>query len=64
LSRKTLDDYYKVIRKAEKLGFDFRKYGNKKMGYLRSFVNKKNNEKKVKVTPASPNDSYLEDDTP
>lgn len=38
LSRKTLDDYYKYIRKAETLNFDFKARSEEKIGLLRNFV--------------------------
>lgn len=38
LSRKTLDDYYKYIRKAEQFNFDFKLYADEKIGVLRNFV--------------------------
>ena len=38
LSRKTLDDYYAQIRKAEHFNFDFTVHALDKMGVLRKFV--------------------------
>jgi len=38
LSRKTLDDYYKYIRKAEQFHFDFKGRADEKIGVLRNFV--------------------------
>jgi len=38
LSRKTLDDYYKYIRKAELFNFDFKARSEEKIGVLRNFV--------------------------
>ncbi|EGR32723.1 hypothetical protein IMG5_072670, partial [Ichthyophthirius multifiliis] len=38
LSRKTLDDYFSQIKKAEKLGFDFQLHKEEKMGMLRKYV--------------------------
>ena len=38
LSRKTLDDYYKYIRKAEQFNFDFKARSEEKIGVLRNFV--------------------------
>ena len=38
LSRKTLDDYYGILRKAEALGFNFDYSSNEKMGIIRKFV--------------------------
>lgn len=38
LSRKTLDDYYKYIRKAETYNFDFKGRSEEKIGVLRNFV--------------------------
>ena len=38
LSRKTLDDYYKYIRKAEQFNFDFKARSEEKIGALRNFV--------------------------
>lgn len=43
LSRKTLDDYYKYIRKAEDLNFDFKGRSEEKIGVLRNFVRDKSN---------------------
>jgi hypothetical protein len=40
LSRKTLDDYYAQLRKAEMYGFDFDQNASEKMGTLRKFVKK------------------------
>ena len=44
VKRKTLDDYLKQLRKARENGFDFNKYKNESIAYLRSF-NEKNEEK-------------------
>ena len=38
ISRKTLDDYYLQLRRAEQLGFDFDRNKSEKMGALRKFV--------------------------
>lgn len=38
ISRKTLDDYYLQLRRAEQLGFDFERNKSEKMGTLRKFV--------------------------
>lgn len=38
LSRKSLDDYYKYIRKAESFKFDFKSLSEEKIGVLRNFV--------------------------
>jgi len=38
MSKKTLDDYYLQLCRAQFLKFDFFKYKNKKMGFLRRFV--------------------------
>lgn len=38
LSRKTLDDYYKYIRKAESFNFNFTSKSEEKIGLLRNFV--------------------------
>ncbi|KAL4482134.1 hypothetical protein ABPG72_014947 [Tetrahymena utriculariae] len=46
LSRKTLDDYYAQLRKAQKYGFDFDTNSSEKMGTLRKYV-KKMSEKDV-----------------
>lgn len=43
VSRKTLDDYYCVIRKAKQYNFNFDENKHKKMRVLRDFV--KLNEK-------------------
>ncbi|KAL4477716.1 hypothetical protein ABPG74_002866 [Tetrahymena malaccensis] len=40
LSRKTLDDYYAQLRKAQKYGFDFDTNSSEKMGTLRKYVKK------------------------
>jgi hypothetical protein len=38
VSRKSLDDYYRVIKKAKDMGVDFKKYKHKGFGALRAFV--------------------------
>ena len=38
ISRKTLEDYYLHLRNGKKLGFDFLKFKDSKMGVLRNFV--------------------------
>lgn len=38
LSRKTLDDYYAQLRKAQQYGFDFEVNATEKMGSLRKYV--------------------------
>ena len=38
ISRKTLDDYFNILRQAEGLGFDFSKYAKEKMETLRKHV--------------------------
>lgn len=43
LSRKTLDDYYKYIRKAKAYSFDFQSHSEEKIGALRSFVRGREN---------------------
>ena len=43
VSKKSLDDYLSQLRKGRRLGFDFNKNKDEKVGVLRSFV--KNNEK-------------------
>ena len=47
ISRKTLDDYYLQLRRAEELGFNFEENKNKKMGVLRKFVKEKNEEARI-----------------
>ena len=40
ISRKSLDDYLMILKKAKKYNFDFDKHSDaKKMGYLRKFIN-------------------------
>jgi len=41
ISKKSLDDYLLQIRFGAKLGFDFHKNKDAKVGVLRSFVKKK-----------------------
>ena len=48
MKRKTLDDYLKQLRKGREKGFDFNKYKNKPISYLRSF-NEKNKNKDVNL---------------
>jgi len=43
ISRKTLDDYFLQLRRADDLGFDFEANKNKKMGVLRKFVKENSN---------------------
>lgn len=38
LSKKTLDDYFLVIRIGEELGYDFEGNLNEKIGHLRHFI--------------------------
>lgn len=38
LSKKTLDDYFLVLRVGEELGYNFRENKEKKIGHLRSFI--------------------------
>ncbi len=45
ISRKTLDDYFLQLRRADDLGFDFEDNKNKKMGVLRKFVKENSNSK-------------------
>jgi hypothetical protein len=40
LSKKTLDDYFLVLRVAEFHGYDFKSNLNKKIGHLRAFIRK------------------------
>lgn len=40
LSKKTLDDYFLVIRVAEFHGYDFKSNLAKKIGHLRAFIRK------------------------
>ena len=40
IKRKTLDDYYIMINKADKLGFEFEKHYNARFGVLRAYVKK------------------------
>jgi cell division protein FtsI/penicillin-binding protein 2 len=38
VSKKSLDDYLLQLRFGKKLGFDFEKYKNERVGVLRKFV--------------------------
>ena len=38
IAKKTLDDYYSLIRTAINFGFDIEKYKESKVGLLRKFV--------------------------
>lgn len=38
LSRKTLDDYFSMIRRGENYNFDFVRYMDQKMGLLRQHI--------------------------
>ncbi len=38
VSKRTLDDYYYVIKTAQTYGFDFDKYNSQKIGFLRKYV--------------------------
>lgn len=40
LSKKTLDDYFLVLRVAEYHGYDFQSNLSKKIGHLRAFIRK------------------------
>ncbi|KAL4459498.1 hypothetical protein ABPG74_018111 [Tetrahymena malaccensis] len=54
ISRKTLDDYYLQLRRAEQLGFDFERNKGEKMGTLRKFV-KEETKKLMKKGLNNPN---------
>lgn len=47
VSKKSLDDYYYQLRTAEKYGFDFMSYLNKKIGFLRNFNKSKVPKRKM-----------------
>ncbi len=51
--KKSLDDYYLVIRQGKKYGFDFEKFKDSKFGVLRSFVRDKKTEKVEKSEESS-----------
>lgn len=46
VSKKSLDDYLLQLRFGKKLGFDFEKYKNERVGVLRKFV--KQNKSRLK----------------
>lgn len=62
LSRKTLDDYYAQLRKAQQFGFDFEQYASEKMGSLRKYV-KHMSENNINPLD-SPSNSAENDDKP
>lgn len=53
ISKKSLDDYLMQLRSAKKFGFDFDKYNNDKVGVIRSFVRKKKEEERKRITTAT-----------
>ncbi len=48
VSKKSLDDYLSQLRQGRALGFNFNKFKDEKVGYLRQFV-KENSVKNSKV---------------
>mmetsp|Transcript_17266 Transcript_17266/g.15159 ORF Transcript_17266/g.15159 Transcript_17266/m.15159 type:complete len:85 (+) Transcript_17266:851-1105(+) len=48
IPKKTLDDYYMVIKKAKAAGYDFAKNQALKFGHMRAFVKKANVSNKNK----------------
>ncbi|KAL4453177.1 hypothetical protein ABPG74_015408 [Tetrahymena malaccensis] len=58
LSRKTLDDYYKYIRKAETYNFDFKGRSEEKIGVLRNFVR----DRQKRSNKIEDEDAQLDDD--
>lgn len=38
MAKKTLDDYFNQMKMAHSYNFDFEKYKNHKIGFLRKFV--------------------------
>ena len=49
ISKKSLDDYLLQIRYGRKFGFNFNEHKNDKVGVLRAFVKKNNQNHKVKT---------------
>ncbi|KAL4497130.1 hypothetical protein ABPG72_019450 [Tetrahymena utriculariae] len=58
LSRKTLDDYYKYIRKAETYNFDFKGRSEEKIGVLRNFVR----DRQKRSNKIEDDDAQVDDD--
>lgn len=50
ISKKSLDDYFLVVRIGEILEFDFQAHLGKKMGHLRTFIKKFEIKIKGKLT--------------
>ena len=50
ISKKSLDDYLMQLRSAKKFGFDFDKHNNDKVGVIRSFVRKKKEEERKRIS--------------
>ena len=53
ISKKSLDDYLMQLRSAKKFGFDFDRHINEKVGVIRSFVRKKKEEERKRLTKQS-----------
>lgn len=58
ISKKSLDDYLMQLRSAKKFGFDFERHSKEKVGVIRSFVRKKKDEERKRITKAV-NDANL-----
>ncbi len=43
MPKKTLDDYYSILKKGEELGFQFENNLKSKIGVLRDFIFRKTN---------------------
>ena len=50
ISKKSLDDYLMQLRSAKKFGFDFDGHKYDKVGVLRSFVRKKKEEERKRIS--------------
>jgi hypothetical protein len=60
LPRKTLDDYYQMIQKGARQGFQFERYAREKMGFLRAYV-KGRRDFKPQATPSGMDSSSDEE---
>lgn len=50
ISKKSLDDYLMQLRSAKKFGFNFERHNNDKVGVIRSFVRKKKEEERKRIS--------------
>ena len=57
ISKKSLDDYLMQLRSAKKFGFDFDVHKYDKVGVLRSFVRKKKEEERKRISKNNQADS-------